>query len=153
MNHKIIEIGEEHHLTIPGEPYPCPRPKINRSTGRAFYPGGYLLHKKNGELLLQNQWKKPPIYCGIIVEILFLHRLPKSKFRKKTADKRIPKICGKGDIDNFVKSIFDVLQGGQVIANDSKVFQFKAVAWYASQSEPSRTEIIIKEIIAAEWTV
>lgn len=148
---KNLTYRPHKNLILLMEPVACPRPRVTKR-GITFYPESYREFKKTASLLLTNQWKKDPLTTPLSIDILCIHTKPKSKIRKKTAEVRLPKFKGRGDLDNFVKSILDVLQIGGVIANDSQVFKLTAESWWGSVNERSHIQITINEGVGGSWS-
>tara|TARA_Y100001938_G_scaffold22378_1_gene28819 strand:- start:5406 stop:5810 length:405 start_codon:yes stop_codon:yes gene_type:complete len=130
-----------------------PRPKINRGTGRAYYPQKYIDFKRRAALELRLFWKQPTIITAIDIRLVFLFAKPKSKIRKRTATQRLIRWNSKGDLDNAVKSVLDVLQDAEVIKNDSQVWRINAEMWWAGVDEQPHTAIDIAGFSGGTWTV
>ena len=137
------------YLEIPVPP--APRPRVTRK-GISYYPKVYNDFKKRGAFELKLQWQdKEPINKPIEIDIFFLCKKPKSKIRKTTANHRKPRYRARGDLDNLIKSVLDILQDSAVIENDSLIYSIKAEAWYAGVQEEPLTTIKINEVIKASY--
>ena len=153
---QVIRMEE---LIIPGEMRPHPRPKINRKTGVAFYPGDYTQFKKEITLQLMRQWKtrypagcqSEPLDGPLDIRILFSFEKPKSRVKKKTAGHRIPKFRTRSDLDNLIKTVLDALQSARIIANDNLVYRLQAEQWFGAPEELPHTSIMIAKIQASVW--
>ena len=125
---------------------PAPRPRVLRS-GISYYPKTYREFKSVGAALLRKGWEGDPLTGAIRIEIVFLIKKPKSKVRKGTRNDRLPCYKTRGDIDNRIKSLFDILQDAGVIQNDSQIYSIQADCWFAGVDEEIVTSIYISEIL------
>ena len=124
---------------------PAPRPRVLRS-GITYYPKKYREFKSTGASLLRKAWNGETLTGAIRIEIVFLIKKPKSKIRKATKNDRLPCYKSRGDIDNRIKSLFDILQDSGVIRNDSQIYSLQADCWFAGDDEEIVTSIYISEI-------
>ncbi len=95
--------------TIPGRPFPCPRPRWGQ--GRTYKPGAYQDWLKGASTLLRNAAVEQNggrlIHSPVRVVLMFYGA------------------HGSSDIDNLVKSVLDASQG-QVFDNDRQVVELEA---------------------------
>ena len=146
---KDLVFHNQLYLEIPVPPAPRPR---GTKRGISYYPKVYNDFKKRGAFELKLQWQdKAPIDKPIEIEIFFLCKKPKSKIRKTTANHRKPRYRARGDLDNLIKSVLDILQDSAVIENDRLIYSIKAEAWYAGVQEEPLTTIKINEVIKASY--
>ena len=124
---------------------PAPRPRVLR-TGISYYPKTYRTFKSAGAIQLRNAWKGETLTGALCIKILFLIKKPKSKVRAKTKNDRLPCYKSRGDIDNRIKSLFDILQDSGVIRNDSQIYSLQADCWFAGVDEEIVTSIYISDM-------
>tara|TARA_R100000808_G_scaffold5801_1_gene17471 strand:- start:2016 stop:2561 length:546 start_codon:yes stop_codon:yes gene_type:complete len=137
---------EEKKIQIDIEIPPAPRPRVMR-TGITYYPKTYRDFKTKGAFLLRQAWKGETLTGALRIEIVFLIKKPKSKIRKLTKNDRLPCYKTRGDIDNRIKSLFDILQDAGVIQNDSQIYSIQADCWFAGVDEEIVTSIYLSEIL------
>ena len=77
------------------------------------------------------------------IDLKFVMKRPKSKFRKKDPDQRYPHIK-KPDIDNLIKGVLDCIQIANIISDDSIVWRVSAQKEVASKGESPCIVIHIK---------
>ena len=138
-------------LVLLMETPPAPRPRITKK-GISYYPKEYTQFKNEASFRFQGMWKnKESIKRAIEIELFFLVKKPKSKIRKTTANHRSPCYKTRGDLDNRIKSVLDVLQDSGIIHNDSQIYSIKAEAWFAGVQENEKTSVRITEVLKAKW--
>jgi Holliday junction resolvase RusA-like endonuclease len=120
-------------LWIPGEPIPASRPRVTK--WGTFNSKRYSQYKQKCALMLQAAYRRrTPIGMAVAVSIEVVIPRPKSRPRSGLAalywlaDQDYPAPVGGcwGDIDNYIKGIFDAAQMAGVIANDSQVVEVTA---------------------------
>ena len=116
-------------------------------SGISYYPKTYRDFKSTGADLLRRNWQRDTLTGAIRIEIVFLVKKPKSKIRKATKNDRLPCYKTRGDIDNRIKSLFDILQDAGVIQNDSQIYSIQADCWFAGVDEEIVTSIYLSEIL------
>ena len=127
------------YLSIPVPP--APRPRVTRR-GISFYPKVYRDFKKVAKDALAIQWKGlEPLSEPLSLEILVLQKKPKSRIRKATANTRLPRANTRGDLDNLLKSILDVMEDAQIFTNDNIIYSIKIEGWFAAENEEPLTTI------------
>lgn len=136
-------------LTIFGDTPPHPRPRVSKFG--TYYPKSYTEYKQTAQHQLREQWKGDAIKNTIEIDILFLCTKPKSRVRKKTSHFRTPRSCTRGDLDNLIKSVLDVLQDSEVMENDSQVYKISAAAYFCGVQEKAHTTIRIIEVMKGVW--
>ncbi len=91
-----------------------PVPKTNRyirtRRGKVFKPPRVTIWESKALWEIMNQYKGEPLEGKLSVEIFI--KLPNKRRR---------------DIDNMLKSLWDVLEKGKVIKNDSQIFEVRTV--------------------------
>ena len=121
-------------MMISGTVIPHPRARITRR-GRAYMPARYREWKSVAAEQLRQQWGgAEPMEGPLAVELVFWFSRPKSRRRVKLRDVVAPR-TGRGDLDNSIKSVLDVLQDAGCIRNDSQVSRIEAAQWEA-EMEP-----------------
>lgn len=127
------------YLTMPVPP--APRPRVTRR-GISFYPKVYRDFKKVAKDALALQWKGiEPLSEPLSLEILVLQKKPKSRIRKATANTRLPRANTRGDLDNLLKSILDVMEDAQIFTNDNIIYSISIQGWFAAEDEEPVTTI------------
>ena len=127
------------YLTMPVPP--APRPRVTRR-GISFYPKVYRDFKKIAKDALALQWKGlKPLSEPLALEILVLQKKPKSRIRKATANTRLPRANTRGDLDNLLKSILDVMEDAQIFTNDNIIYSISIQGWFAAENEEPVTTI------------
>jgi Holliday junction resolvase RusA-like endonuclease len=126
------------YLSIPVPP--APRPRVTRR-GISFYPKVYRDFKTNAKKALAAQWEDEPLCKPLSLEILVLQKKPKSRIRKATANQRLPRANTRGDLDNLLKSILDVMEDAQIFTNDNIIYSIKIEGWFAAENEEPLTTI------------
>ena len=108
--------------TIPGRPFPCPRPRWGQ--GRTFKPGAYQDWLNGAMMLLRNAAVEQNggrlIHSDVSVRLWFYGA------------------HGSSDLDNLVKSVLDAAQG-QVFDNDRQVTHLVARK-FKSKEKSTRVE-------------
>lgn len=126
------------YLTMPVPP--APRPRVTRR-GISFYPKVYRDFKTVAKEALALQWTGEPLSKPLSLEILVLQKKPKSRIRKATANQRLPRANTRGDLDNLLKSILDVMEDAQIYTNDNIIYAIKIEGWFAAEDEKPVTTI------------
>jgi len=149
-------------LTIPGEPYPAPRP---RATIRGGRPAVYMPTAYEAELARVNLrahtaggWRYQPAHQGpVAVEITAWHACPKSDERKRTPAPERWWCGGSHDVDNLAKTYLDALMAGgkrrrarvAVLADDGQVVDLHVRKMIAAQGEPARVRVVVSAVEGA----
>ena len=97
-------------FTIPGPAQAKQRPRVNRNTGRIYTPGATHKYEK----LVKESYGDNPCFEDqfISIKILFKFEVPKSYSKKKRAEALAGNLKPtKADIDNYIKSVLDGLNG------------------------------------------
>ena len=126
-------------IVIPGEPVAKGRPRFNRKTGIAYTPS----KTKGYETLIREiaYGLLKPIDGAVEIRIVFCFSRPKNKYWKSKPMPRYPKTT-RGDLDNFVKSTLDALNG-IAYHDDSQVYKIIAEKVVCAGDESPHTEIEI----------
>jgi len=144
-------VSDSQELRLWGEIAFCPRPKINRGTGKAYYPQSYIDFKRRAALQLRLQWKQAPITEALDIRLVLMFKKPKSRHRKRTKHLRTIRSHSRGDLDNAVKSVIDSLQEAEIIKNDNQVFRLQAEMWFAAEGEEPFSSIHISTVKDGTW--
>ena len=149
---KSLKATDYPELRIWGDIPPCPRPKVNRQSGRAYYPQKYINFKRRAELDLRLQWaKRAPIAAPLDIKVLLLYERPKSRIRKATRDMRTIRSHARGDVDNALKSVLDALQAAGVFQNDNQVYKITVEQWFCGENEKPHAEIFLRAVSEGHW--
>ncbi|MDN5440910.1 MAG: RusA family crossover junction endodeoxyribonuclease [Lactococcus lactis] len=128
------------------DPYPSPRPRFSRKTGRAYMPNEYTLWKK----MFLKEWLKHGIDkfdagVAIAVDLKFFIKPPKAIARVKKNQNILKaeswRVVKKPDADNLGKSPLDAISG-YAYADDNQISDLRLRKRY---SLDPRVEIVIKE--------
>lgn len=128
------------------DPYPSPRPRFSRKTGRAYMPNEYTLWKKMflKEWLKHNQTKFDA-GVAIAVDLKFFIKPPKAIARVKKNQNILKaeswRVVKKPDADNLGKSPLDAISG-YAYADDNQISDLRLRKRYSLNP---RVEIVIKE--------
>lgn len=128
------------------DPYPSPRPRFSRKTGRAYMPNEYTLWKKLflREWLKHNQTKFDA-GVAIAVDLKFFIKPPKAIARVKKNQNILKaeswRVVKKPDADNLGKSPLDAISG-YAYADDNQISDLRLRKRYSLNP---RVEIVIKE--------
>lgn len=112
-------------------PVPASRPRVSK--WGTYYGKTYKAFRKAMELELAD-WDEDPVAGPLIVDVVFHCKRPK----KPT------KMWPRGDIDNYVKALFDSFNG-VVWGDDDQVLQVTATKVYACPNCMPRIEVWIRE--------
>ena len=124
-------------IKLPFEPVACPRPKITVRSGypSAYYPPKYKAFKSDVAAYLNRNYPDTRYEnCGVHISYTFVIKRPKSLYRNCDYSFRI-KHTKKPDLDNFIKSVNDVLEDAGILSNDSIVYSISASKWIADKEE------------------
>lgn len=98
------------------DPYPSPRPRFSRKTGRAYMPNEYTLWKK----MFLREWLKqgidkfePGVALDVIITFYIRPPVSISKVKKNQNFLKAEtwRVVKKPDLDNLEKSVLDALNG------------------------------------------
>ena len=120
-------------LTIPVAPLPAPRPRMTK-WGSAYFPASYVTYKKAIEAALPPCAE--PRMGDLCVEVhLVCPRIAKSKFTTP-----------KGDLDNLVKGVLDVLTQRGYYGDDRQIVDLWTTKRFAKPGEEPHQVVKILEI-------
>lgn len=148
----------EIKIVIPGQPFQQERPrsKIVTPKGKAPFVSVYDSKKsKANKALIASyaQQVKPtvPLDCDLEVEIIFYKQVLKSfsKKQKEQALSGMLRPSTKPDIDNYVKAVFDGING-IIWKDDARVVDLKSSKYY---SDRPRTEVIVRTLDSQQETL
>ena len=122
-------------FTVPGACQAKQRPRINKNTGRVYTPGATHKYEK----LVRECYKEKGIYYFddeyISIKIIFKFEIPKSYNRKKHSEALEGIIRPtRADIDNYIKSVLDGLNG-TAFKDDRYIVGIEAEKIFAEESE------------------
>lgn len=141
----------EIKLVIPGQPRQQSRPRSRIVTPKGKKPFITVYDDKPDKInkafiaSCATQVKPPePFDCDLEVEIIFYRELLKS-FSKKKIEQALAGLIRpstKPDIDNYVKAVFDGING-IIWKDDARVVDLKTSKFY---SDIPRTEVIVRTL-------
>ena len=123
----------EVRFIIPGPAQAKQRPRINRQTGRVYTPNATHKYEK----LVKESYGDNPCFKNqfISVKIIFKMAIPKSYSKKKREQALNREIFPtRADIDNYIKSILDGLNG-VCWEDDRYIFSIEASKIFAEEAE------------------
>lgn len=128
-------------FTIPSAPVPKSRPRFNTNTGRAFTDDKTRIFESLVSLAYGARHYFDDNYIRIIMKFKF--EVPKSYSKKKRIDALEGKIRPtKADIDNYIKSVLDGLNG-KAFKDDRYIYAILAEKEY---SEEACIEVSIENV-------
>ena len=128
-------------FTIPSAPVPKSRPRFNTNTGRAFTDDKTRIFENIVSLAYGARHYFDDSYIRIRMKFKF--EVPKSYSKKKRIEALEGKIRPtKADIDNYIKSVLDVLNG-KAFKDDRYIYAILAEKEY---SEEASIEVSIESI-------
>lgn len=136
--------NKEAYFIIPGKVQPKQRPRVTRN-GHAFTPKETVEYEnKVKECYLADNEKL--LFSGAIEIVVNVYlQIPKSTPKKKKEQMLLGyerPIARTGDVDNFLKSIADGLNGVAYF-DDCQIVQATINKWY---SEEPKAEITLREV-------
>ena len=149
MRHKTID--DLIVIMLPGEVVPAPRPRFDSVRKRTYMPKKYRDWQNSVFYHARAEAPEKPVISIFEIKILFLFRRPKSKTTKTNRDFRSPR-TGRGDLDNSIKSILDLLQQAKVISDDRLCYKIEAEQWYCTAEEDPRVDIFLSPTKKALWS-
>jgi Holliday junction resolvase RusA-like endonuclease len=143
-----------HRLAFPilGEPIGKGRPRFGQ--GRTFTPSStreyeHIVSELAAVHGIAQGW--PRGFAGLCaVDITAVFSRPRTRWRKKDPDQRIPRERGRVDVDNCAKAILDGLQAGRVFQNDSQVVDLRVRLLWCALDEAPCVEVEVTTLDAAE---
>jgi Holliday junction resolvase RusA-like endonuclease len=128
-------------FTIPSAPVPKSRPRFNKNTGRAFTDDKTRIFENIVSLAYGARHYFDDSYIRIRMKFKF--EVPKSYSKKKRIEALEGKIRPtKADIDNYIKSVLDGLNG-KAFKDDRYIYAILAEKEY---SEEASIEVSIESI-------
>lgn len=128
-------------FTIPSSPVPKSRPRFNKNTGRAFTDDKTRIFENIVSLAYGARHYFDDSYIRIRMKFKF--EVPKSYSKKKRIEALEGKIRPtKADIDNYIKSVLDGLNG-KAFKDDRYIYAILAEKEY---SEEASIEVSIESI-------
>lgn len=104
-----------------GKIEPMGKPSVRVSKNRGYFPIAYQRYVQWIGMAIQRQWKAQKAEGSKMVSSPFCAVIEFGFLKKKV---------GKPDLDNLLKSIFDVLQTNQIIKDDSLLVAVSAKKVY-----------------------
>lgn len=147
----------EIKITIPGQPLQQERPRsrIVQAKGKSPFVSVYdSKRSKDNKAFIAgcaDKVKPPiPLDCDLEVEIIFYRELLKSFSKRKTEQALAGQLRPntKPDIDNYVKAVFDGING-IIWKDDARVVDLKTSKYY---SDKPRTEVIVRTLSQEQET-
>lgn len=148
----------EIRIVIPGQPIQQERPRsrIVKPKGKSPFVSVYdSKRSKDNKAFIAScavQVKpKEPLDCDLEVEIIFYRELLKSFSKKKIEQALAGQLRPntKPDIDNYVKAVFDGING-IIWKDDARVVDLKTSKYY---SDRPRTEVIVRTLESQQETL
>ena len=128
-------------FTIPSAPVPKSRPRFNKNTGRAFTDDKTRIFENIVSLAYGARHYFDDSYIRIRMKFKF--EVPKSYSKKKRIEALEGKIRPtKADIDNYIKSVLDGLNG-KAFKDDRYIYAILAEKEYA---EEASIEVTIESV-------
>lgn len=123
-------------IKLPFEPVACPRPKITVRSGypSAYYPPKYKAFKSDVAAYLKQHYPNAKYENCVYIAYTFVLKRPQSMFKNTCLSSRI-RHSKKPDLDNFIKSVNDVLEDAGILSNDSIIHSIFAAKWIAAKDE------------------
>lgn len=119
-------------FTIPSAPVPKSRPRFNKNTGRAFTDDKTRIFENIVSLAYGARHYFDDSYIRIRMKFKF--EVPKSYSKKKRIEALEGKIRPtKADIDNYIKSVLDGLNG-KAFKDDRYIYAILAEKEYAEEA-------------------
>jgi Holliday junction resolvase RusA-like endonuclease len=118
-------------VVIAGEPVAKARPRVTRR-GIAYTPAHTRKYESHGRLAAQlAMGHRPPIEAPVRIELLVELPVPASWSQRRTADAITGHIrpTSRPDVDNYVKSALDAIDG-IVVIDDSQIVEMSAKKKY-----------------------
>lgn len=126
----------KYHFIIPLEPVEQARPRASRTRNgvRMYDPAKVKRYKQSLALLVKSQWKYPPLTGPLKVTVSFYRAIQKGTSQKERREKLSGAIrpTKKPDLDNYVKSTLDGLNGF-LWADDNMIVSIETNKYYAEQ--------------------
>jgi Holliday junction resolvase RusA-like endonuclease len=121
-------------LDLYGTPVASARPRFNFASKHAYEAPEQTKLKEGAKWQLKSQYREEPLWCPVIVDIIFFMPIPgsTSKPKKRQMLNGILHHITKPDIDNLQKFVLDCLCG-IVIQDDRRVVEIHASKKYSSK--------------------
>lgn len=134
---------KEYFIDLALEPVSCPRPRISK--WGVYYPSIYKqFQKQTKEELLKYKDALESNDAPMHIVFTFVFKRPKYMYNKKYSSSRIIH-TKKPDLDNLVKAVNDALQSSGIIKDDSQIYAFTAMKYYAAIDESESIQITIQK--------
>lgn len=132
----------EAYFIIPGKVQPKQRPRVTRN-GHAFTPKETVEYERKVKMCYLED-NKPMMFSGPVEIVVNVYlQIPKSTPKKKREQMLLGyerPIARNGDVDNYLKSIADGLNG-VAYSDDCQIVMATINKWY---SEEPKAEVIIR---------
>ncbi len=106
------------------EPVPASRPRVPRF-GRPYYTGRYKSFREELEEWIEANDLPEPLDGALSCVVVFVCKRPK----------KLTNPYPRGDVDNYLKAVFDSLQGHAFMFDDKQVSVVLAIKRYAKPGE------------------
>jgi len=138
-------MNKEIFIKIPYEVTPASRPRVTKYG--TFYSKNYTAFREVVSKWLSEKKVMNKLEGAIKAQVLFYMKTPKSWSKKKTEKAHEKYHISNKDIDNFQKSIFDILQG-IYYDDDSQIVSVNAEKrWHKNEGH---ILIVLKELELSE---
>lgn len=112
-------------MRIPVTPVPASRPRVPRF-GRPFYVGRYKTFRAEMDQWIDTQPPGDILECPLSATVEFACRTPANPANPYPI----------GDIDNYLKAIWDSLQGRLYFADDKQIHIVHAIKRFCGEQQP-----------------
>jgi Holliday junction resolvase RusA-like endonuclease len=132
------------HLRVEGEAKAQGRPRAFQRGGQVRVYNPSTAEYWKSQIAMECKLLPRRIDGPIIIDILWLFQMPKSKRTKKwqASELRLP-MTSKPDRDNLDKAVLDTLTSIGVIVDDARVFDGRLTKLYAAPTDAPGAEIAI----------
>ena len=120
MTRLALDLGTS--LVMPFAPIAWPRNRVNRAKAH-YHPPAYRKWRAAAAIWLSANWPHAPVSSPVLVELVLVAVRPKRG--------KLP--APRGDIDNYVKSVFDAFNG-VVWEDDAQVVELRARKEYGPEA-------------------
>ena len=127
-----------HKIIISKDPVACPRPRVTRFG--VYYPKKYQEYKNYLELYLKSLNIKKLEEKALYLNIVFNIQIPNSLSKKKKLELNGTYVIKKPDIDNYLKSIMDGMNG-IIYKDDNQIASINIIKKYVLDNPNSTIEI------------
>lgn len=127
-----------YNIIISKDPVACPRPRVTRFG--VYYPKKYQEYKDYLELYLKSLNIKQLDEKALYLKVEFNIQIPNSLSKKKKQELNGTYVTKKPDIDNYLKSIMDGMNG-IIYKDDNQIASINIIKKYVIEKPSSKIEI------------